>query len=311
VGEGLLGNEPRATGALTVVPRARGKRAALLALVLVNLVWGGSMPATKLGLAEFSPFVLSWLRLALSALLFAALIPRQELRALSRRDWLNLLGLGIIGYSGTIGLQSLGTNGTTGASAAVLGSTGPVFIALCAFLLLRERPKGLAVAGLLVALVGVALVLGLDPSETTFVSAQHVGGDLLVLGSAACFGIFTVVGKNSLGRHSPIAVSGVTCLGGVLGLTLPAALELATGLPRPSLLGWGVIAYLGAVVTFAGMLAYFWALRAVPASRGGALLFLQPVSGIVLAALLLGDAVSQSFLLGTGLVLAGLYLVIR
>ena len=287
-------------------------RTALLVLLLVNLVWGGSLPATKLGLEEFSPFILSWLRLSVSALLFlVVLIVNGELRALTLRDWLTLLLLGIVGYSGTIGLQTLGTNFTTGSSATVLGSTGPLFITILAAAVLRERPGWSVAAGLLIALLGISMVMGLGLGEASSMAGRYLQGNLLVLGSAACFGIFTVAGKSSMKNHSPLVVSGAACLGGALGLTLPAVQELAGGAPHVSLLGLSVVLYLGVLVTFAGMLAWFWALQAVPASRGGAFLFIQPVSGIGLAALLLGDVLSVSFLLGSALVLGGLYLVAR
>jgi O-acetylserine/cysteine efflux transporter len=294
------------------VRRGPRLRTAFLVLLMVNLMWGGSLPATKLGLAEFSPFLLSWLRLTVSAVLFVAVLLRTgELRPLSFRDWVNLLALGLIGYCGTIGLQTLGTDGTTGASATVLGSTGPLFIAVCALVLLRERPCWGATAGLLVALLGIALVMGLGLQDATGMAGEQLRGNLLVLGSSACFGLFTVVGKSTMKRHSPMVVSGVACLGGALGLALPAALEISAGLPQVSLMGLMVVLYLGILVTFAGMIGWFWALQAVPASRGGAFLFVQPVSGVALAALLLGDLLSPSFLLGAALVLGGLYLIAR
>jgi drug/metabolite transporter (DMT)-like permease len=56
---------------------------------------------------------------------------------------------------------------------------------------------------------------------------------------------------------------------------------------------------------------WFWGLRALPAARAGALMFLQPLSGLVLASLVLGDRFTPSFLLGCGLVLAGIYLAVR
>ncbi len=289
-----------------------GANTALIILLVVNLVWGGSLPATKLGLLEFSPFTLSWLRLSLSAVLFlAVLFGGRYARALRPSDWLRLLALGVIGYGGTIGLQTLGADGTTGAAAVVLGSTGPLFIALCASFLLHERLAWRTTAGLLVALAGVALVLGLDPADPALVDVRHLRGDLLVLGSAACFGLFAVVGKSAMARHSPLAVSGVTCLGGALTLLPFAGIELAAGSSQPGLLGLAVVVYLSAIVTFVGMLAWFWALRSVPAARGGAFLFLQPVSGVAIAAVLLGDSLTPPFLAGTGLVLGGLYLVAR
>ncbi len=281
-------------------------------MLLVNLMWGGSLPATKLGLQEFSPFVLSWLRLSVSSVLFlSVLILNGELRTLTGRDWLTLLALGVVGYSGTIGLQTLGTNFTTGASATVLGSTGPLFITIWAAPLLHERPGWGVMSGLLVALLGIALVMGIGLGDASSMAGQYLQGNLLVLASAACFGIFTVAGKSHMKSYSPLVVSGVACLGGALGLTLPAAQELAAGAPHAGLLGLSVVLYLGVLVTFAGMLAWFWALQAVPASRGGAFLFVQPVSGVGLAALLLGDVLSVSFLTGSALVLGGLYLAAR
>lgn len=289
-----------------------GFRTAIAVLLLVNLAWGGSLPATKLGLSEFSPFLLSWARLSVSSLLFlAVLLARRELQALGPRDLGALLALGVVGYSGTIGLQTLGTDGTTGASATVLGSTGPLFIALWALVFLRERPGWGAAMGLVTATVGIAVVMGLGFGEASSMAGEHLVGNLLVLASSACFGVFTVAGKDVTKRHSPIVVSGVACLGGALALALPAAQEVATAPPQVGLVGISVLVYLGVVVTFAGMVAWFWALQAVPASRGGAFLFLQPVSGVALAALLLGDVLSASFLFGSLLVLGGLYLAVR
>lgn len=289
-------------------------RAALAVLLVLNLMWGSSFPATKLGLVEWSPFLLSWLRLTVSSALFlGVLLLGKERRSLRPRDWLSLAGLGVIGYGGTIGLQTLGTNTTSGASAAVLGSTGPLFITLCAWAILRERITRRTVVGLPIALLGVALVLDLNPAADPVggpagLSNQHLIGDLIVLASAACFGIFAVLGKNTMERCSPMAVSGITCVGGALVLAPPAFWEVAASPSQPTLMGWSVVAYLGVVVTFIGMQAWFWGLRAVPASRGGAFLFLQPVSGIALAALLLGDVLSPSFLVGSVFVLVGLFI---
>ena len=294
--------------------KATSVRAALAVLLVLNLMWGSSLPATKLGLVEWSPFVLSWLRLTVSSALFlGVLLLGKELQSLRPRDWLSLAGLGVIGYGGTIGLQTLGTSATSGASAAVLGSTGPLFITLSAWVLLRERIARRTVVGLPVALLGVALVMGMSPAGDpanglALLSSQHLIGDLLVLASAGCFGVFAVLGKNTMERCSPLAVSGISCLGGALVLAPPAFWEVAVSPSQPTVLGWAVVAHLGVVVTFVGMLAWFWALRIVPASRGGAFLFLQPLSGIALAALLLGDVLSPSFLVGSVFVLVGLFI---
>ena len=69
-----------------------------------------------------------------------------------------------------------------------------------------------------------------------------------------------------------------------------------------------LLAYLAIMVTFVGFAVWFWGLRALPAARAGALIFLQPLSGLALAIVLLGDQVTPTFALGCGLVLVGVYL---
>jgi drug/metabolite transporter (DMT)-like permease len=135
-------------------------------------------------------------------------------------------------------------------------------------------------------------------------------GDILVLASSACFAVFAVAGKDATkSLASPLLVSGVSTVGGAAALALPAWWETGGQLPRPDLLGWAMVGYLGIVVTCVGMLGWFWALRIIPASRAAAFLFVQPLSGVALSAALLREQLSPSFLLGTALVLGALSLI--
>jgi drug/metabolite transporter (DMT)-like permease len=74
---------------------------------------------------------------------------------------------------------------------------------------------------------------------------------------------------------------------------------------------WARAAYLSVVVTFAGFVVWVRGVRRVPAAQAGALLFLEPVSGLALSALALGETLSGSFLVGAGLVIAGVCLAAR
>jgi len=108
-----------------------------------------------------------------------------------------------------------------------------------------------------------------------------------------------------------IAAAALSCLGGAVASLPLGVWELATTPLWPTPLGWALLVYLGVLVTFFGFGVWFWGLRALPAARAGALMFLQPVSGLVLAGVLLGDRPTPTFLLGCGLVLAGVYLAVR
>jgi len=74
---------------------------------------------------------------------------------------------------------------------------------------------------------------------------------------------------------------------------------------------WSAIAYLAIVVTILGYVLWYWALGKGGIARVGLIQFLQPVSGVILAAVLLGEGISLSFLLASALVLFGVWLAIR
>src|ERR1700682_898795 len=77
-----------------------GPGLALTALVLLNLMWGGSLPATKLALLSFGPFSLAAARLVLASALFVSVLRPGALRQVPRADALRMAGLGVIGFAG-------------------------------------------------------------------------------------------------------------------------------------------------------------------------------------------------------------------
>jgi probable blue pigment (indigoidine) exporter len=123
--------------------------------------------------------------------------------------------------------------------------------------------------------------------------------------------LYTVGGKRLAQRYAPLAFCTLSCLGGALGSLPLAVWELRGTAVEPSPAGWLLLGYLAVLVTFVGFGIWFWGLRALPAARAGALMFLQPLSGLILASLLLGDRPTPAFLVGCALVLAGVYLAIR
>jgi drug/metabolite transporter (DMT)-like permease len=275
---------------------------AMLSLVLLNLMWGGSLPATKVALDSFGPFTLAAARMVLAAALFVAVLQPAALRRMPIGDGLRMAGLGVIGFAGVQVFQALGTTQTSAATATVLASTSPLWIAVLAPVVLRERVRPWAVLGVLLALAGVAVITGLG--DEAALAGSPVGNAVVMLSSVAA-ALYTVMGKGLAQRYSPLLFCGVSCLGGALASLPFAAWELTSAVRVPDVVGWLLLVYLGVLVTFVGFAVWFWGLRALPAAQAGALMFLQPVSGLLLSALILGDRPTPAFLVGCGLVLAG------
>jgi drug/metabolite transporter (DMT)-like permease len=176
--------------------------------------------------------------------------------------------------------------------------------------LLHEQLRSMTLVGLVIALVGVAVIMGLGVGQPENLAGAPIANISVLLSSLAS-AVYTVLGKGLAPRHSLLVFCSVSCLGGAAASLPLAAWELTTNPQWPTPQGWALLAYLGVLVTFFGFALWFWGLRALPAARAGALMFLQPVSGLALARLFLGDQLTPSFLLGCVCVLAGVYLAVR
>jgi drug/metabolite transporter (DMT)-like permease len=182
--------------------------------------------------------------------------------------------------------------------------------AVFAALLLGERYTRRQQAGMGLSLAGVLCVVGaagLDPSGG---STRLLGDGLLLLGSAS-WGLYTVLGRRALQRHSPLAsVTWATLLG--CPLLLLAATPAGWGWlldATPAL--WAVILYLSLLGSVVALLTWSRSVRDLGAARAGQFSYLVPIWSLVLAAFFLGEQPAVLQLIGGALVLAGIWLTNR
>lgn len=173
----------------------------------------------------------------------------------------------------------------------------PVFIALGAPLVLRERVSRVALAALVPGGIGIALVAaGGEGGGRVSLAALAAG-----LGSALTFAVLVILSKRLLaGAAEPLTVAFWDCLVGAVMLA-PALLIADRVLPRDA--GeWGVVLLLGVVFTGLSTLAYAILLRHVTAQAAGVLTFLEPVAAVLLAAVFVAEPLSAEVIVGGALV---------
>jgi drug/metabolite transporter (DMT)-like permease len=195
---------------------------------------------------------------------------------------------------------------TSAANATLLGNTAPLWVALFAWLVLRERLKGLFWVGLAFALGGAVIVLGSD-----FLRHPSIGmGDLLAITAGVFYAGYFIVterGRQKLDTLSYIwlvdVIAALTLLAISLGMRMPL-----TGYPTQTYL-----AFLGAALIsqVGGYLSIGYALGHLPAAVVSPTLIGQPVVTALLAIPLLGEALRTEQWLGGLVVLVGIYLVHR
>ncbi len=279
----------------------------IASLLVLAVIWGASIPLTKLGLRDFPPLTLTALRYLVAAPVFLAFLlgrPLPPARALATAGALGALGIGVGQVAQTFGVLQ-----TTASVAAVISATIPLFVVIFAAIRLHQ-PVGIRqAAGLVVAFGGVGCVVVGKPGRlaATF-AVPSLAGDALVLLSAVAIALYYVLSTELAHRYSVSAVAALTSLAGAGAVTPFAAWEVRHTAPTVSVEGVGVVLYLALLVTVGGLWIWLHALRRLPASTAAALQYLQPLVGVAASAALFGDRLGVWFWVGTTLVLAGIAL---
>lgn len=280
--------------------RAPSRRLTKAGLILTNLVWAAGYPAAAIALRDIPSAFLTLLRLAAAALLLSPFLRLPPGRRWDRPALALAAGLGFLGFSLPIYLQTVGLALTTPAMTAVLVALEPLATALIAAVHLRQPLPPRRRLALLLALLGAWIIAGLPrPGH-----AGYLLGDLLLLLSTLCFATYNAVSARLTERVPPLAAAGATLWTGLLGmvplwLLLGAALPVHVGV-APAL----AAAFLAVVGTGLAYAVWVAALDGLPAAEVALYLYLQPVFGVLLSVLLTGARPPAAFYAGAVLILA-------
>lgn len=279
----------------------------LAPMLLLAVMWGVSIPLTKLGLQALPPFTLTALRfaIALPPLLVLAARQRLPLRALPRVALLGVLGIGI----GQVA-QTLGIAGTSASIGTIISATIPVFVVMFAALRLKQTVSPRQHIGLLAAFLGIALVaFGSGPEASPQAQSSAIGAAWVLL-SAVSIAFYYVWSVELTRDYGTAAVAAWSTVFGFLILLPWTAWEMQRVPVQLTTTGLAVAAYLGIIVTVAGLFLWLHILRTVPARVAAGVQYLQPVIGIAAAAAMFGDPLGLLFAAGVVLILAGLVLAV-
>jgi drug/metabolite transporter (DMT)-like permease len=273
------------------------RRHAVAALIVAGLLWGTTVPLSKLGLEWLAPGWLAVTRFGLAAVvLLIAAGPR--LRGVLRPG---ILAAGAVGYGGSVVLQNAGIGRTSVSHAALLVGAVPVLVAVIAAVWEHAVARPVAWVGFAVSLGGVGLITG-DGTG----GGATVGGDGLVLASVLVSAAFTVRQGRLLAGRDPVAVTAVQFLGAALG-ALPVAV-ITEGVPVAPVhvlpvVAVGVLTVLGTVVPFT---LFAFGQSRVRAELAGAFLNLEPLVGAVAGVAVFGDPAGPVQVAGGVAILAGI-----
>ena len=222
-----------------------------------------------------------------------------------------LLGTAALGFTG-IFLYNIGffyalTELPAGRT-SLLVSLNPIVTLMGAALLLGEKLSALRIAGVLTAFCGVFIVLSRGDPASLLGSAFGFG-ELIMFGAVCSWAAYSIIGRKMLNTLSPLVATTYAALWGALFLTI-AALTFWQPLPA-SALTWPVatsLLFLGLLGTVVAFIWYYDGIKAIGASKAAIFNNLVPVFGVSQAALLLGEPILMSMIIGGLIAIAGVIL---
>lgn len=257
-------------------------------------------------LSDVNPIASAFWRMALAMPVlwaWAFAVRKQDLAAGRRIDFSKALLLAGVYFAADMALWHLSLNYTTVANATLLSNFAPIFIALWLWVAYRVRFARVFIVGMVLALVGAALLVG--PNATG--GEDKLLGDALGLSTAIFYAAYQLVIKDARDEYSTARLMAWSTT-----VTALALLPFAWFAPGPffpvSAVGWLPLLGLALIAQIGGQTVIAYAFAHLPASLSSVSLLIQPLTAAIAAWLIFQEAILPLQMVGGALLLWGIYL---
>lgn len=278
----------------------------MLAAVASSALGGMAAAVTRFALGASDPVMLAVFRFGLGFLLLLPLALALRVQWPRGRDWLAVAALGVMFYGAFFVVYGEALVYTTAARGSLAVSTLPLLTMIVAALLGREALTRRKSVGVILAMGGVAIALGAGLSDAP---PQAWRGDLIMLTGMLAMALYNVLSRPLMSRSSALGYAAAG-MGFGSGFNALAAWH-GGGFERVAWFGaadWLAVLYLGA---FGGALAFYlwvYALQRTTPTRVANTITVSPIAAALLAAVLLGESIGASLVIGVAAVAAGIWI---
>jgi drug/metabolite transporter (DMT)-like permease len=292
-------------------------RGYFLLLVVACLMFAAQGTAIKFISWQLTPILVTFLPYYTGTLLLIPLLIHarrsEHCVAIQPSDWARFL----VGGLGQMVAQFSYVEGVTRSlvsNASILGLLSPVITALMASLMLRERITRLRLVALAIGLVGVLFLSINSLRESTFLQMTYLAGNLLVLVSVAACAFYNVYCKSLFGRFQQVEIVAWTAIAASV-LSLPLVLWVdpphLSSFKTFTYQTWLAFGYQGVFAYCVAMLIFFTALKHLDVTVASISLYLNPVFGVIIAAILLHERMKMPAICGSAVVFLSTILIIK
>jgi drug/metabolite transporter (DMT)-like permease len=284
-----------------------------LKLAAVTMIWGGTFVAGRFLADSLSPLFAASLRflLASAALLLFLLLARIPLIRPNPQQWLRLALLGFFGIFFYNLCFFYGLHYINASRASLIVALNPAVIGLASWLIFKERLGRAKVFGIAICIAGASVVIAGRNPQLLAGNVDAWIGDLLIFGCVLGWGIYSLFSKELNQSLGPVQTVTYSILLGTVMLWVTSAVRGELNVSALISLGpqqWLSLMYLGVLGSALAYIGYYDGIRQIGATRSGVFIALNPLTAVILGALLLGEPLTLAMCLGGMLILAGIFL---
>src|SRR5215204_1860895 len=268
-------------------------RTAYLCLLGMAVCFGGTWPAGKLAVEEVPPFTVAAVRFSIATALLALWAGARHgpIRAPGRANLPLVLAMGATAVAGYNVFFLYGLELAPASDGAIIvPGFAPVFTVLLGWAVLGERVSRPAVAGLVLAFAGLALVVA----------------------GALCWAIYLLIGRPAIARFGAVTSTlYATATGTAMLIPFSLAEQGWNDLQDAGADGWLPILYLAVFGTVLAFVLFYEGVSRIGPARASAFAMLMPIFGVLASVLLLGEELAVNLVIGGTAIIAGLWLIQR
>lgn len=285
-------------------------------LFACNLMWALQFTCIKLVEDQVGPYMTVWGPMCIATIglipfLIAETRKHRSDRVTNKKDVRNFLILATFGFFPTQVLMTWGTRMSLASNAALITLTLPVFTAVMAMLILKEKMNTARWLSFGLAIVGVIVISGKDIEGAHF-GFEYLAGNLLILGSILANSLNNSFGKVILRRYTPLEMMfWAYCLMLILLLpfVIPEFEQFFSTVPSFTTNTWIGMLLLSFIHNYLSMILFLKALSELDAIQAALSNYLITFFGLPIAAFTLGEKLTPLAILGGVLVLGSTLLI--
>ncbi|HEX5828790.1 MAG TPA: EamA family transporter [Candidatus Limnocylindrales bacterium] len=284
-------------------------------ILVLYVVWGSTYLGIKLGVETIPPFLMAALRFIPAGILLAGAVAIRHRGTFRRPTLVETRDTAIIGgflLLGGMGLVAWGEQTVSSGIAALFIALMPMWLAIFARIFFGDRLPRMAVVGIGVGLVGVAILTW--PESGVEAANLDPAGVIALILSPIFWAIGSLYSQKKAVHPAPaLFATGFEMVLGGLILVVASVLTgelVGFSVDQVSARSWFGVAYLLVVGSLVGYTTFAWLIQVAPLSRVTTYAYVNPVVAVFLGWLFLDEPLSPRTLVAAVVIVAAVVLIV-